>query len=97
MAVFQDSRYTRTPAYIRKGEVLILSQRSREPINLDNATYYTVIEGDTIDGIAHRMYDNAQLYWVILDVNPRYLSEIDIKAGDVILIPDFDEVVRFLG
>ena len=97
MAVFQDSRYTRTPAYVRQGSNLILGIRSRNYFNVDKSTFYTVVQGDTIDGIAYKQYGNAQLWWAIMDANPRYLSELEINPGDVLTIPSFDEVVRVSG
>ena len=97
MAVFKDSRYTKTSAYIRQGNNLILSIRSRNYFNLEKATFYTVLQGDTIDGIAYKKYGNAQLWWAIMDANPKYQSEIELKAGDVLIIPSFDEVVKVSG
>lgn len=94
MAVFQGSRYVKTPAYIRQGKTLILSIRNRNNFDLSNATFYTVVQGDTIDGISYSQYGNAQLWWAIMDANPIYQSEIEIKPGDVLVIPPFDEVVR---
>lgn len=93
MAVYKNSKYVHTPAYIRNGETLILSIRKRNKFNEQDFIYYTVIQGDTIDGIAYRTYGNAQLGWAILDANPQYLTEMDIKAGDLIAIPSFEEVV----
>lgn len=97
MAVFQDSRYTRTSAYIRQGSNLILSIRERNYFNIGNATFYTAVQGDTIDGIAYKQYGNAQLWWAIMDANPKYQSEIEIKPGDVLTIPSYDEVVKVSG
>ena len=94
MAVFQDSRYIKTSVFTRKGETAVLSIRGRNKFNLKNATYYTVVQGDTLDGISQSQYGNAQLYWAILDANPSYQSEIDVKPGDILTIPSFDEVVR---
>ena len=94
MAVFQNSRYVKTSAYIRRGETLILNIRKRNHFNDSDCTYYTVIRGDTLDGIAYRVYGNAQLGWAIMDANPVYQSEVEIKAGDVLKIPPFEEVVR---
>ena len=94
MSMFKDSRYTKTSAYVRHGKNLILSIRNRNYFNLDNAAFYTVVQGDTIDGIAYAHYGNAQLWWAIMDANPQYQSEVDIKPGDVIAIPSYDEVVK---
>lgn len=97
MAVFQNSKYVRTPAYVRKGEALILDIRKRNKFNSSKFSYYTVVQGDTLDGISYRKYGNAQLGWAILDANPVYMSELDIKAGDVIALPSFEEVVILCG
>lgn len=93
MAVYQGSRYVRTPLYAR-GDTLVFGIRTRNHFNLTNATYYTVIQGDTIEGIAYKQYNNAQLWWAIMDANPKYQSELDIKAGDTLCIPPFEEVVK---
>lgn len=93
MALYKGSRYIRTPLYPR-GETLVFGIRRRNKFNLSEATYYTVVQGDTIDGIAYRQYGNAQLWWAIMDANPQYQSELEIKAGDVLCIPPFEEVVR---
>lgn len=95
MSVFQGSRYVKTPAYVRRGETLVFRIRERVHFSESLCTYYTVVQGDTIDGIAYTQYGNAHLGWAIMDANPAYQSEIDLKAGDVIKIPPFDEVVRF--
>ena len=94
MPVFQGSRYVKTPAYVRKGGALLLSIRERGKFKDSDCIYYTVLQGDTLDGIAYKQYDNAQLGWAILDANPLYMSEMDIKAGDVIKIPPYEEVVK---
>ena len=94
MAVFQGSRYVKTPAYRRNGESLILSIRERTRFRESDCRYYTVVQGDTLDGISYKMYSNSQLGWAILDANPLYMSEMDIKSGDIILIPPFEEVAK---
>ena len=94
MSVFQGSRYVKTSAYVRRGETLVLSIRNRNHFDASKATFYTVVQGDTIDGIAYKQYGNAQLWWAIMDANPLYQSEIEIKPGDVLVIPPFDEVVK---
>lgn len=93
MAVFQGSRYVKTSAYVRRGQTLILSMRERNHFKESNCSFYTVVQGDTLDGIAYRLYGNAQLGWAIMDANPSYQTELEIKPGDVLKIPPFDEVV----
>lgn len=97
MGIYSSSRYIKTSAYPRRNETLILGIRSRFKYNPEHFKYHTVVSGDTLDGIAYRYYNNAHLYWAILDANPKYQSEIDIAIGDVISIPDYSEVVMLLG
>ena len=97
MSVFQGSRYVKTPAYVRNGETLVLKIRDRSHFNDSMCSYYTVVQGDTLDGIAYNLYGNAQLGWAILDANPTFQSEMEIKAGDVLKIPPFEEVVKLSG
>ena len=93
MAVYKGSRYIKTPMY-QRGDSLVFGIRSRNHFNLSKATYYTVVQGDTIDGIAYKHYGNTQLWWAIMDANPQYQSEIEIKAGDILCIPPFEAVVK---
>lgn len=88
------SRYIHTPIYARNGQSFIFNIRDKFKFSSENATYYTVIQGDTIDGIAYKFYGNANLYWAILDSNPQLMSELDINVGDVLMIPSFEEVAR---
>lgn len=97
MAVFKGSRYVQTPVYVRSGDTLILDVRTRNKFNLDRASFYTVVQRDTIDGIAFKLYGNAQLWWAIMDANPQYQTELEIKAGDILVIPPYEEVVRVSG
>ncbi len=92
MSVHIGSRYIKSSIFARNGQAFIFNIRQKQKFNPDLATYYTVLQGDTLDGIAYKYYGNANLYWAILDANPQYLSEMDIKVGDVIMIPDFSEV-----
>ena len=94
MAVFKGSRYVKTSAYMRRGETLVLDIRERVHFNESECTFYTVSQADTIDGIAYKHYGNAQLGWAIMEANPVFQSEIEIKPGDVLMIPPFERVVE---
>lgn len=96
MTVYSKGRYTNTTPYVRNG-TLVFTRRNRVSFNKDRAKYYTVVLGDTMDGIAYNMYGSACLYWAIMDANPAYSSELDMKPGDVIVIPSKDEVVSNCG
>lgn len=94
MAVYRDSRYTKTSAYVRTNGGFVLDIRKRFQFNSKNFTYYTVVQGDTLDGISYNEYGNAQLGWAIMDANPTLQSEAEIVPGTILAIPSFDEVVR---
>ena len=94
--LFQGTRYTNTPAYIRDGGALIVDIREQAEFDLSKATYYTVVEGDTVDGIAYKQYGNAALWWAIMDANPQFQHEIEIKPGELIAVPPYEEVLKWL-
>lgn len=99
MAIYEGSRYSNTEIYvdINRNYTKTLSLRDRFNINLTGSFTYTVVQGDTIDSIAYKVYGNAQLWWAILDVNTQYMSELDISAGDILVIPAYSEVVKVIG
>lgn len=93
--IFQGSRYTYTPPYNRGG-TYILTPRVNKSIDTTSANYHRFVEGDTLDGISFRYYGRSDLYWVILDCNPQYQTELDIQVGDLLTIPEYTEVVKLL-
>jgi phage tail protein X len=95
MGVYKNSRYTLTPPYVRN-ETLILGTRERATFNPENCSHYTFVVGDTVDGIAYRQYGNPALWWAIMDANRQYQSELEIKPGDLLVIPSFEEVVQYV-
>lgn len=95
MAVYDNSRYIHSNVYNRES-VTLLGIRERYPISTENATYYTIKQGDRLDTLAHIYLGDSALLWAILDVNPKYQSELDIKVGDTICIPDLEEVSKYI-
>lgn len=94
MAMFENSRYLHTKQYTRLGwDSPTLQIRNRYTFNMDKCTLHEWCEGDTLDGVAYRYYQNCALRWAILDANPKYRTEFDIQNGDTIYIPDYEEVV----
>lgn len=98
MAMFENSRYLHTRLYTRLGfDTPTLQMRERYTFNQENCTYHEWCEGDTLDGVAVKEYGVAALRWAILDANPKYKTEFDIKNGDMIAIPDYEEVVSLVN
>ena len=98
MAVYENSRYLHTRQSTRLGfDSPTLEIRERFTFNQEDCTMYEWCEGDTLDGVAYKYYGISALRWAILDANPKYRTEFDIKNGDSILIPDYDEVVNLVN
>lgn len=98
MAVYENSRYLRTKLYTRLGwNNPILQTRERFTFNQEKCLLHEWIEGDTLDGVAYKYYGFSALRWAILDANPKYRTEFDIKNGDIVQIPDYEEVVSLVN
>lgn len=94
--IMKSSAYVRTSVYSRNGQAYIFGIREKFKFDKDAGTYYTVTQGDTLDGIAFRYYGNARFTWALLDANSMQ-SELDMNVGDVLFIPNFEEVARISG
>ncbi len=90
--IYKGSRYTNTEMYSRDG-VEVYTRRQMRNFNTQNAIKHVVIQSDTLSTMAHEYYGDAQLWWVILEANPSYTTVKDIKIGDVLVIPNRDEVL----
>lgn len=98
MAVYENSRYLHTQLMTRLGwDSMTFQMRERFSFNQDNCQLYEWCDGDTLDGVSYKFYNNTALRWAILDANPKYRTEFDIKNGDIILVPDYDEVVDIVN
>lgn len=91
--IFEGSRYTKTSLYNRDG-VNIFERREMLQFNTEEAVKHTVVQSDTLSTIANQYYEDAQLWWVILEANPSYSNAFDIKVGDILVIPSKDEVIN---
>lgn len=98
MAVFENSRYLQTRMYKRLGwDIHTFAIRKRFTFNESNCSTHEWCEGDTLDGLAYKSYGFTALRWAILDANPKYRTEFDIKNGDIILIPSYRDVVEVVN
>lgn len=98
MAVYENSRYLQTRQSTRLGwDTPTLEIRNRFSFSQEDFTSYQWCEGDTLDGVAYRFYGICALRWAILDANPKYRTEFDIQNGDIILIPNYEEVVDLVN
>ena len=98
MAVYENSRYLHTRQSTRLGwDKPTLEMRKRFTFNQEKCTTHEWCEGDTLDGVSYRYYGISALRWAILDANPKYRTEFDIANGDIILIPEYEEVVSLVN
>lgn len=96
--VYDNSRYLKSTMFKRIGfKSPTFSIRQRNIFNENNCVLHEWCDGDTLDGVAYRYYGFSNLRWAILDANPKYRTEFDIKNGDYILIPSFEEVVNLVN
>lgn len=96
--LYENSRYLHTIQSNRLGwDKPTLDIRSRFSFDESRCTVYEWREGDSLDGVAYRYYESTSLRWAILDANPQYRTEFDIKNGDSILIPSYEEVVSIVN
>lgn len=93
MSVYRGSRYANTFRRTR-GNRPYLTTPQRVDFTPSLCTTHQVTDGETIDGLAYKYYGNAAYWWCIMDANREYQSELEIKAGDILQIPAWDEVRR---
>ena len=96
MPIYQGSRYANNTLRTYDRGVTLITIRQPIQFDTNKCEHYIMQRGDRIDGIAFIKYGRADLYWTILDANPQYFSELDIKIGDTILIPYLREVVKYV-
>jgi nucleoid-associated protein YgaU len=64
---------------------------AKQQVKPQAATYYTVVSGDTLSGIAKRQYGDASKYPVIFEANKPMLSDPNkIYPGQALRIPKID-------
>lgn len=98
MAVYENSRYLGAQIYNRLSiDTEVFHLRERHNFNAERFTHHEWTDGDTLDGVSYKYFGISALRWAILDANPKYRTEFDINNGDIINIPDYDEVVNLVN
>jgi phage tail protein X len=49
---------------------------------------YTTVQGDTWDGIAFKVYEQASLMTLLINANPEYVSIVVFSGGVILAVPD---------
>lgn len=100
MAIFKGSRYENVPVYrqyngdqmgkpndARGLMVPTLRRRDLTTFHATEAIIHTFQKSDRIDLLAYKYYGDSQLWWAIMDANPRYMTPWDIPVGANLTIP----------
>lgn len=95
--IYQNSRFTHTRTFVTPEGKKVFKIREVANISTKNAYRHVYGEKDRLDLLAVQYYNNSQLWWVILDVNHKYYCEDDIKYGDVLIVPRYEEVIKWLN
>lgn len=94
--VYSNSRFIHTRVDMFNYPRFIMGIRQPAIFNKQNCILYRFAVGDNLRVIAHKYYGAPELWWAILDANPTYDSELEINIGDVILIPNYREVLNYV-
>lgn len=91
--IFKGSRYSDGELYYDKDYNTMYIAPHYTSIKVDESVdyLYQFKQFDRLDLLAEKFYGNPQSKWIILYANPKYNTELDIKVGDVIVIPNLDE------
>lgn len=93
--IYQNSRYTKTSVEDNYG-VANFKLRTRFSFGKQGALVHQFTLGDRLDGLAKTYYKDPQLWWVILEANPQFRSELEIPYGTNLIIPSYNEVMKCL-
>jgi len=77
----RSSRYSRLPDTVdeSRADGRTVTAKSLRPLPDTPATFqHTIAEGDRLDNLANRYYQQPQKWWRICDANPEILSPLDL-------------------
>ena len=87
--IFKGSRYDGNPLYFdEENGTSYLAPLDKNIVPHPSDFVYQYKEGDRLDILAKEFYGNPQKKWIILLANSQYTSEMDIKVGDILNIPN---------
>lgn len=94
--IFEGSRYSK--GYLLKDEegYYLAPQYVNYRTNSTDHVYQ-FRAGDRLDLLSKKFYNNPTYKWLILQANPQYFNEFDIKVGDLLVIPNPEEVERYVN
>lgn len=96
--IFRNSRYTSTRLAVDDG-VTTFEKRVIPNFNKNRCIKHTVIQGETLDLIAQKYYENPKLWWAILDANIRDMKDYFacLEPGTKLNIPPLDDIQEVIN
>lgn len=81
------SRYKKTPKVRRKGNLFYGLRPGVNTAHRGDDTYYTSQTGDSFHSLAHRLYGDVRLWWVIAEFNDVEDPFNDLVPGTTLRLP----------
>jgi phage tail protein X len=97
--MYEGSRYTNVYSYDEEKDGKLITAfniRTLPKIDYTDSIKHTWIQSDRLDILAYNYYGDTQYWWFILDANPQYFEEHEIKNGDILLIPPYSELLEVI-
>lgn len=92
--IYENTRYRLTPTTTEsKKQKEVFTSRPLFNFPSEGSVSHIWQAHDRLDVLAFKHYGVSQLWWVLLEANPKYKWEGDISVGDTIIIPDIEMVV----
>lgn len=92
--IFVGSRYEGGHLYYDEiYQITYLAPITKEILPHPTDLVYQFKAGDRLDILAQEFYGNPQLKWILLLSNPQYATELDIKIGDILNIPNPERMI----
>lgn len=89
--IFENSRYENDPlelitdaAGVRRPAIIPDALAMSQDFDYD---VHTVHQGERLDQIAHVVYGDGELWWILARANPEVFYPDEITAGTIIRIP----------
>lgn len=89
--IYTDSRYASGNFFAARKQYSDTSHATvlrQFPTDTSGYHIYSWQEGDRIDLIARRFYNDASVWWKIMDYNPEVINPMDIPVGTTLRLPN---------
>lgn len=90
MPISRNSRYINSQVYtatLDGSNRTLIDSSSRSAVVFTGGSTHQVVEGDTLEGIAYKVYGDASKWWAIADANSIYNPLFDLVVGSLLNIP----------